>query len=610
MTTRCQTRHLRRGSILPLVLLLVFVLAGLGLGLRRLVGGAVRVTDGTLAGERANLLARSALAEVWTAVEQQAHDGTTEVGRRLQAELAVGDDGAFELSFVPDATRALAAENGDEASVSEVVLAVRRQRRIWAPLRHEKHLFCSLRVTARVERPSLRRTVTRVLEQWRELKVVYPSPPAPLADTTLFVLLPKHLERYERSYRALQIMLDTSLQRLEDEISDEYHRSISLPRPYAGAPDDGIYRAYPYYRYPPFPYTAEYDGTCPQNVAEFLARNPYPWPADQAVDLCPLEHCFEFDRCCLDNYLLSTEPEITARDAVLRFPAITEDAEDDPSVQALRRHLEDLERLSSTPGGVVATEEVDELQARIEALASAEPLARFERSLRERLSEYSRKFPCVAETSMEAFGANFLSPYLAADLDGTVTVDECRRWTVAHRCTHAFPDEAAFYAEVGPKGGEVFLDGIYYVDGPVTVDFAYRGRGTVMGRNRVTIERCERVDPSDGRALCTVLSFCQIDDGASWQSIDLQCDPVAGVVALTGMVKNLANHSIYGSLAVGVLEGEPLEADENGARHDWRIVHDPALSIVADDGVGVRHERCRVVGSPTIVGTVTERTGD
>jgi len=599
----------RRGTGVAFVIVMavLVVLSIIGLGVKFLTQGATRVAERGLAGEQAVSVGRMALDEAWLRLDQLVNDPTSGVGQRFRQRLPnVGTSSAFGLTLEPEQTRTIVGAIPDVTiTVSKVELVVERQFPIWQLNELETTGFVRASATVEVVRPGIGATVRRVFRQWRSFKTVFPSPPRPLSSYTLFVLCPKHIEAIERQHRALQICVDEAFRRTEKEIEDKYHRSKHLTRPFES--NTNPYKAYPYHKYPAFPYNARYTAAVPDQYGAFMAANHDPFGGP--INLDPLKHVFEWDKTDMDNYLVSKMRRICGRDLVLVWPKPSDDPSDDPYLQSLQTQLAGIQSSAGSTVTTIDDATAAQLSEQIDNLKNSDKLQRFEKGIIMAMRDYVLRFGFLTEPTIQDFNRRFLAPYLSADLDGKVWVEESMKGVMAFRCTHVFPTEDALYTEIGPKGGEVFLDGIYFVEAPVTIDFTYRGRGTIMGRNRMTVQKCRRAVADDTTSLCTLLSFCNPDGTTTWQSIDLKADVDAGLVALPGLIRGLDTYAVNGSVAVGLLDEATLQPGASGSGSNLRIVRDPRLLYVHPTKGVVKYDRCRVVFGPTPLGTKVERDG-
>jgi len=541
---RWSTRGTGMVAAFAAVIVLVLSLAGLALSLR--TGGATRLGENVVAGEQALALARAAVAEASADFEAAMHDAGHPWNTAIRRTY---DGSATNFTFEPVATRRAAAGiYGSAAVVSVVRLDAPKREAIWYRNELETTMLVGVTATASVDRPAIGRRAIRTVTQWRRVKVLYPAPPRPLGEYALFCLKPDHLAVYERQYRALQYVIEYTIAEAERNLG------TSVPRPFASNRD--VYRAHPYYRYPPFPYHRRAaDASLPDDYDAFVASG--------CKDFMLLDHAVDPATTDLGAVLVATTDEVTGDDLRLRWPSLAEPSStDDPTSF----------------------------------------ITRFESDVRTTLTAYHRTFGFITTASRDEFNECYLRPLIAADLDGAISVDDAIAFTTTRRCTHVFPDEASLWDEVGH--GDVTLNGIYYVDGPVTVDMRYRGSGTVIGRNRMIVRRCER---GDDDAICTLMSFCNGAGADGWQSIDVQCDAQAGLVALAGTIGNLHRHDVEGSVAVGFLQREATFGDERGRPYSWRRRRDPRLAVVDGTTGEALTDRAVVVVAPTVSATELER---
>ena len=524
-------RSNRRGmgvTTLIIASVLVFLILG-SLTAKLVTRSTTRTTQALVAGDEATLAAISALEEGWALIEQTVNETDSPLRQMFIAPLQVNDDSCFEATLAPVISRSLFSSN-PTISISDITLEVPNQEWIWCRNELEKMGKIKLTVSVNVFKKCLRRRVERRITQRREFKVIYAAPPRPFDRTSLFVTVPHYLEGYEKQYRELQERVDSILQQAEDRSESVCGQRIDIPRPFVN--NTCVYRYFPNYNYPPFPYNER---------------------APQATDY---SERILLENTDIDNFLLSLEPELTGKDFKLLWPT--------------------------------------------DITNNSEALKTFECELKSRLADYVKKFPYVREEGLRDFLDAYLNPLMSIDLEGSISVTEAIEFYKKNRATHIFEDQKEMWAEIGKN--DVFLDGIYYVDGPVDVDMCYRGRGSIVSRNRLTVHRCTKKEPS---AICTLMSFSDSSSVTGWSSIELKNDVEAGLVAVTGMVKNLHLYNVKGSLAVGALSKEVIDGlgGAEGTSHDWRLSYDENLWYASLDGKDLRTEKASVVVGPHLPST-------
>ena len=320
------------------------------------------------------------------------------------------------------------------------------------------------------------------------------------------------------------------------------------PLPFSN--NDNIYQYFPKYKYPPFPYNERaVPGDC---------VSAYP---DGPIDLAKTD---------MDNPIYSTTRSLQGSDFKLLWPA-------------------DLETGDS---GKEAFEEVQR---------------RYEEGIQNTLRKYVERFPFIPEVELEELGAKHLSSLLSIDIEGAVSVDEAiglYRWC---RATHAYEKQEELWKEITGDDGIVYLRGIYYVDGPIDIDMQYRGYGTIVSPERITVRRCLKADGKSSSAVCTLLTFSRPKSSSNqWCSIELDGNVQAGLVAVTGMVKNLHLYDVFGSLAVSQLSKEVIDGRGDGTSYNWTLTYDRALAYT-DDSDSVLTQKCLIIISPCVAGTKVVR---
>lgn len=573
----------RRGMGIAFIVVMVVLvfLAITGLGIKYFTRGATRISESILAGQQAVVAAEGAIEETWATLEASVNRPDSPTFSIFSEALADNMEGSFTMTYGPSATQRLHSDNSN-VSIGDVDVWVPRQHRIWGASPYEKWGVVCAQVKVSISLPGLFKTVTRTITQWREFKVVYPSPPAPFDGMSFFCLIPGYLKAYEAQYRKIQADVDEKIKEEEDRLSDKKPiGDVDLPRPFENNSD--IYQYFPNYKYPPFPYNTR-------------AAKPSVYGPTVSI---PLE---ETD---MDNCLMSYNPLLTGEDFKLRWPEDLENITQDPLFVQLQAD-------AGTATSAAGDEDLDaaaiaDLEATLENLRSSDPLKPYETYIKATLKKYRDTFSFVAEDELPAFGEGVLVPFLKLVPDGTITVDNAISFYKNNRCTHVFPDQEALYAEIG-EGGEVFLDGIYYVDGPIDINFRYRGKGTIVGKNYINITQCDKADgDNDNFSLCTIMSFCQRDpSSAGWCSIDLNCDPQASLIAMTGIINNLYLHKVKGSVIVGAMGAKEIDG-VNGIPGSWQIEYDPANCIVDPVTRELHTHRCRVVIGQNDIGTRVSR---
>ena len=561
-----------------MVMCVLVFLSIIGLGIKYFTRGATRLSETVLASERAVVVAESAINEAWVVIENSVNNHSTQFSQSITKKLDGNPGGGFSTSLSPKATRR--TFSNPNITVSDVKIWVPNHLRLWAHNPHEKWGLICLQASVSITMPGVYRTIDRTVTQWREFKVVYPSPPVPFNIMSLFVLNPIHLKGYERQYRQLQLKVEEEIKKEEDRLSDKNpFGDVDLPRPFEN--NSVTYDYFPNLKYPPFPYNT---------------RAQAPAGGDYSMDP-PL------DQTDMDNHLISYEKELVGEDFKLRWPANVSDIQNDPMVQQMMAEAAAASvSTSDTPDQAT----IDKLQQTLTDLKSSEPLKPFETYIKTTLERYREKFTFVNEDQLISFGEKYLAPLIRVDTEGTITVDDTIDYYKRHRCTHVFATEQELWDEIGQ--GEVFLNGIYFVDGPVTVNMQYRGKGTIIAKDRMVVDQCQKADgPNDFRSLCTLMSFCHRDSsspGNQWRSIELNCDVHAGIVAIGGLVKNLHEHNVHGTLAVGLLGPEVIDGmgDSSGTTYSWKLTYDPYLAITDVKTGELFYHRAAVVLNPSVIG--------
>jgi hypothetical protein len=569
------------GIAFIVVMVVLVFLAIAGLGIKYFTRGATRVSESILAGQQAVVAAEGAIEETWATLEATVNDSDSATFTIFTEALADGKEGSFSMIHSPVATKRLYSDNGS-VSVGDVNVWIPRQFRIWGPFSHEKWGVLCAQVKVEVSIPGIFHSVTRTVTQWREFKVVYPSPPTPFDGMSFFCLIPGYLKAYEAQYRQIQADVDSKIKEEEDRLSDKKpFGDVDLPRPFENNAD--VYKYFPNFKYPPFPY----------NV-----RAGLPSAYGPTVPI-PLE---ETD---MDNCLFSHKRLLTGEDFKLRWPENLENITQDPLFVQLQADAGSATLAAGDEDLDAAA--IADLELTLANLKSTDPLKPYETYIKATLKKYSDTFAFLAEDELPAFGEGVLVPFLKLVPDGTITVDNAIAFYKKNRCTHVFPDQAALYAEIG-QGSEVFLDGIYYVDGPIDINFRYRGKGTIVGKNYINVTQCDKADgENDTFSICTLMSFCQRDASSTgWCSIDLNCDPHASLVALTGRIKNLYLHKVKGSVVVGIMGAEEIDGI-NGVPGSWQIQYDPSNCVINPFTFELKTHRCRVVIGQNDIGTRVSR---
>ncbi len=567
-------------AFVSVMVVLVF-LALIGLGVKYFTRGATRVGETIMASEQAVQIGRGAIDEIWAAFLSQVNDPNNHLFNKTR-EYCTADCNRWTLSWPPKFTRALHSYDSN-ITIDDVEVITSRDFRIWNRNELEKFGLIGLKVAVHIYIPSLGRSITRKVVQWRDYKVLYPSPPRPFQGMTLFVLLPVYLPLYEKQYRQLQLEVEKALDDEEDRLEDKYKRDVDIPRPFDGNSD--VYQYFPDLKYPPFPYNK---------------RAPKPASYDLRV---PLE------LTDMDNPVVSFEPTLPGDVFKLRWP-VPDQGANDPVAQQLASQLASAQASAGTSLADADPSTIAQLQQSLDNLKESDEKKRFENGIRETLKWYFKRFGYLNEDCLIDFGEKYLHPLLSVDTEGKITVDGAIEYYIRNRCTHVFPDEEALYNEIGPKGGEVYLDGIYYVAKPFEVDFTYRGMGCIVGPERITVNQCRKaLGKDDCWSICTLMSFSHHEGppGSKWKSIELNCDVEAGIVCVTGMVRNLHMHNVFGSLAVGTLNPEVIDGDGDGNPYLWELRYDPSLWYIHNTTGAVRTNRSKLFLSPTLVAARVER---
>jgi len=573
------------GVAFVIVMVVLVFLAITGLAIKYFTRGATRVAESVLAGEQAMIVARSAMDEAWASFEQHVNDPGDTIFTMFRYVIAPNNDNAITIQFESKSTSgAYSADPNIE--ISAVELHVPRQYAIWNKNPLEKYGHVRATVTVRVTRPALRRTSVRTLRQWREFKVLYPSPARPFGNMTFFQLSTRQLEAWERRYRELMKDVDDKIRKEEKRLSKKKpFGSVDLPRPFENNPVENRYKYFPNYKYPPYPF------------------NTRALPPGSYADPPPL------DQSDMENYLLSLEPELRGEHHRLKWPTNLEQVEQDPLFQQMLADLSAAEAQAATSGTTPDAATIADLEAKLDALKSGDALKTFENFIIASLDEYQRHFKIIDEDKLSDFNETYLAPLMDVDGNGVINVDAAMAQYRLSRCTHDFPTQDKLWDELGGSSGQLYLDGVYFVDGTIDVNMAYRGRGTIIGRNKINVNACTKADgKTDKSSVCTIMSFCK-PDTTGWASISLNCDVEAGLVAVTGLIQNLHLHDVFGSLAVGFLTKEVVDGygDKEGKTYPWTLTYDPALMFENPDNGTIYYDRARVFVSPTLIASEVYR---
>ena len=189
---RCRRwRRSGMGVAFVIVMVVLVFLALVGLGVKYFTQGATRLGESVLSSEKAVHIGRAAIEETWAYLETRVNDPEHPLFERSR-EHCHSDSSPWGFQFSPYQTRSLYSDDSN-ISIGDVEVSLPREFRIWHRNQLEKFGHVGLHVQVEIYIPALGRTVSRELTQWREYKVLYPSPPRPFAGMTLFVLLPEYL---------------------------------------------------------------------------------------------------------------------------------------------------------------------------------------------------------------------------------------------------------------------------------------------------------------------------------------------------------------------------------------------------------------------------------
>ncbi len=572
----------KRGSIsFAVVGVVLLVLFMLGVGVKYFTRGVTRATQGVIGGQFALAVARSAVDEAWSELAVRLNDPEDELGKLF---LSPGGPESFSFEIEPKDTR---NAYPPYILIGDVEVAVHKQWPVWEGYPFHKYGYISCKVVVNVERffsdyAKSTVEVSRTLQEVREFRVIQPVPPYPFDTMTCFFVCPFHLYDFERCYRIIQQKVEKAIRKAEKKARKKGWHGHA-PRPFEDNTD--VYKYFPDYKYPPFPYNA---------------RHPKPAAYDTDASYDPA-------MTDMDNYLFSCRDKLEGRDFKLYWP---EDFHNGNSqlMDQLQDELSQLQSSGVTSAAAVDPAKMQQLNQMLADLKDSDEMKAYESGIRYAMSHYLDIWGYINEDSVQTFNDLYMRPIIDADSQGAIRVEENAKWIRSMYASHVFPSQDELWNEIGrPRGNpsRVFLDGVYVVEGKVDVNFAYEGKGCIISMfepqgggdsDGIIVGRCRRADP-DSDSVCTLWAF--------QSNIRLETDEVveAALMAQVGTIHNLTTQKILGNVMVAFFDMDRIWGPKVGSKripYGYVIEYDKRLAPMDDSG-NPRAARQRVLISPNIL---------
>ncbi len=536
--------------------------------------GVSNISSQVTFGDKGVLIARAAVAEVLAIIEASAKMSDNKIYYYLRLPLTPSYNGTlmFENDIEVQPAKVWEMVDGDESVRYVTVKAwIPWQLRLYRYLPYEKYGRLHIMAEVGIQPGAGYKQVVRRIETVYEFKVAAPLPPKPFDSVTALAMTMKSsMQLDDQRYRKLQKDIDDALKDAEDDADLD---SGELGRPFRNNPPDNIYRAYPVYKYPPFPLnTRSVQGPFSSQDSDmdnpiFARESPFrvkkiklTWPED-LMDQIRLSVTYVMQGGSIRVYegsegTSSFQPGevITLRmsgtssvSASLNNNSSAVNYSQRQGYDSQGQPVTDIDIMLSgtlnpgyandfvsiTGGGLsncqilYRGQRVHSLDAQVQG-----ELRRLETGIQTTLDDYGFTFRPIAEEYVEQFRGELA---IQLSWEGYVT-----------RATRKF-DRAVDFKSYIVEGGRWELDGIYLVKAPLTVDASYTGNGVIVTRGGpVTVLRADALDIDND-----TLTIINTDDNVILGGAN-EID--ASLLTPRGTVKGLKGRTIYGNVIVNYFE--------------------------------------------------------
>lgn len=574
--SRCQAASSRGvGTITALGLTVLVVLFLLGLASHFLTAGVSSISARVTCGDKALLIARAAIRETVAVISAGARDPGNRIFYHFRRALSPDYDGY--LSF-EGKDRIIPFKVGEmidkDDSVQYVVVKswVPWQLRLYSYLPLEKYGQLHIEAEVGID-PGLgnRQLVIRRLKEIFEFKVAAPLPPEPFDTVTLFIMnMSTPLKVYEQDYRRLQKSIDDELRSIEDKYEMD---DGEAGRPFRDNPAENVYRYFPRYRYPPFPlnrrnppgpllsrYTDMDNPIFNRSEVFYIKKVRFAWPKNFLDDLAvPVSYTVEGNSITIlegqkgtvsfnqgEMFSVQVQDVVTA-DVALNGGAGAVIIPGDRNYNALGQPVTEFDiRLAAAPNPGFNNDTV-----RITLDRPPPPFKIFNRRqqlhpLDSQGEDKIRRYETAIQSTLDDYGATFIPVAEDNVKQFTSELSSQLSWAgYVPRATRVFANQREFKRYV--RRDKVWqLDGIYLVNGPLTINAVYHGNGVVVTRGApVTVYRADPLNPGED----TLTVLCTDDN------ILLQDRQKVHVSLITpgGTVHGLENREVIGNVVTSII---------------------------------------------------------
>lgn len=561
-------------GVLTLIgLAVMIVLFLLGIASWFFTSGTSNICLQVTGGDKAVLIARAAIAEVLAVIESSAKISDNRIYYYLRLPLT--DDYTGDLTFdenllvEPVEVRKMLK---DDKSIRYIKVEawIPWQLRLFRFLPYEKYGRLHIRGEVSIDPGAGFKKVVRSLEHVYEFKIAAPLPPKPFDSVTVFAGAMKNaLVPYEGNYRQKQEEIDEWLADIEDDYNLDRG---ALGRLFQNNPPHNIYRAFPNYKYPPFPLNTR-SGPGPLRSWDtdmdnpiFVREDPFhikklrlKWPEDLQQQAITVSYVSQGNTIRVWEGMDGTS-------SFQRGEVITVRTLGSASVSATLNNGEDSVSISQRQSFDSQGRPVNDIDITLRAdtrpgygndtvtitgggFAGCQVLFRGQQvhSLDTQTQDQMKRLETVIQTTLDDYGFTFrpldedFIEQFRTELAVQLTWDN-----YVTRATKKF-DRAADFSRYIKVGGTWELDGIYLVQGPLTINAFYRGNGVIVTRGgTVSIERARADDP-DEDTLTVISTDSDIALGGA-ASFD------ASLIAPQGTIRGLPGKTILGNVLVGYFE--------------------------------------------------------
>ncbi len=483
------------------ILALLFILS---LAVHFLSSGVTNVSARVTSGEKALLIARAAISELLGVINFEANHPDATLFYEFREPLIDNYNGYFKKEMVPYKVLEW-VEDDPEVKLVDAAITVPWQLRLYKHYGYEKYGRLHIYARAILKPGAGYEPIVRVVENVYEFKVAAPLPPLPFDSFSSCCWGLKHtryLKFWEEQYRDKQVEVEDVFRQAEAQFK------MTLPRPFENNPQDNIYRFFQRYKYPPFPFNdraapnsmtpqetdmdnAIFSRQVPLKLRKFKFKKPKdlePIPTvcykPEGASIKVMEGSGDAASFRIGDVLTLRLPGAGTASASVNTgsddtTAINEREDTDSQGNFVRNlDISILRNLQPGPGN-------DYVKINCGGTQNVIILFRGQRisPWMEVLDDQVKEYELAWTTTLDDFG------FIFSHIDeGNMSNFRNNQWTqllwenYTQRATHFFDNQTDFKTHVTWGDGKWHLDGIYLVDGPLTVNAKYTGNGVIVTR--------------------------------------------------------------------------------------------------------------------------------